>query len=230
MKPSRVVTLAIATLMLATPLAAKPAKKKDAPKTLCSFAHYPVEVGNSSEYRLSSKQKDASGKVLQENSSTYSEEIVAVEADRYKTKTVSEGNVAESEWTCSADGVALKYGDFPDTKITASGVTIPSTMEIGGSWTQSFTMEAPGVNQTTKTTNRVTKREEITVPEGTFEAWRVDYDVETTIPGQEGSVIHGSQWFVTDVGVVKSMSVVSMEMDQIRSIETTIELVKHTKK
>jgi len=230
MKPSCLVTLAIATLVLATPLAAKPAKKKDEAKTRCSFAHYPVAVGNSWEYRLKSRQLDAAGKAIEENSSSYTEEIVSVEADRYKTKTVTEGNAAESEWTCSDDGIALKYGDFPDTKITSTGVTISATMELGSSWTQSFTMEAPEVNQTTKTTNRVTKREEVTVPDGTFEAWRIDYEVETTAAGQEGSVIRGTQWFVTDIGIVKSISVIPMEMDQIRSVETAIELVKHTKK
>src|SRR5512133_1146638 len=155
MKPSRLTALAIAMLILATPLVAKPAKKKEPAATRCSFPHYPIAVGDSWEYRLTSKQLDAAGKVVEENSSSYSDEIIAVEADRFKTKTVSEGNANESEWTCSDEGIALKYGDFPDTKITGSGVTIPATMEIGGSWAQSFTMEAPGVKQTTKTTNRI---------------------------------------------------------------------------
>lgn len=230
MKQARIVTLAIAALVLATPLAAAPQKKAAAPKTRCSYAHYPIAVGNSWEYRLKTKQLDAEGKVVEESSSTYREEVIAVEADSYKTKTVSEGNETETEWLCSDQGNAFKYADFPDTHVTSSGVSIPATMEVGGSWTQSFTMESPGVNQTTTTTNRITKREEVTTPIGTLEAWRVDYDVETTVAGSDPNVIHGTQWYATDIGVVKSFSIIPMEMDQVRSVETGIELIAHTTK
>lgn len=229
MRPTRVLTLASAALVICLPLAAKPAKKAAAPATRCSFEHYPVAVGNVNEYKITSRQLDAGGKVIEENAMTYAEEIVAVEADGYRTNNVSEGNASEGNWLCSAEGIALKYDEYPETTITATGVSIPATMEIGQSWAQTFSMEGPGVSQTTKTTNRVVKREMVSVPAGSFEAWRVEFESETVAAGSEKpTVIRGTQWFVTSVGMVKASSVIPMEMDRVRSVESITELVKQT--
>lgn len=229
MRPIRLATLVAAALIACLPLSAKPAKKAAAPATRCSFEHYPVAVGNISEYRMTSRQLDAEGKVVEENALTYAEEIVAVEPDGYRTKNVSDGNASEGSWLCSADGISLKYDEYPETKITATGVSIPATMEVGFAWTQTFSMESPGVSQTTKTTNRVVKREMVTVPAGSFEAWRVEFESETIASGADTpTVIRGTQWFVTSVGMVKASSVIPMEMDRVRSVESITELVKQT--
>lgn len=231
MKPSRLATLTVAALLVATPLSAKPAKKK-AESSRCSFDHYPVAVGMVSEYRTRTRQLDAAGKVVSESENSYTEEIASVEPDSYKTKNLSAGNASETTWICSDAGIALKYDEYPETKITASGVSVPSTMEVGSSWTQSFTMESPGVNQTTTTTNRVTKREMVSVPAGSFEAWRVEWESSTTVAGQEGAptVIRGTGWYATSVGFVKSSMTLAMEMDDIRSVENVTELVRQSTK
>ena len=229
MRPTRVVIFASAALVVCLSLAAKPAKKDAAPATRCSFEHYPVAVGNVSEYRMTSRQLDADGKVVEENALTYAEEVVAVEPDGYRTKNVSDANASEGAWLCTADGISMKYDEYPETTITATGVSIPATMEIGQSWTQTFSMEGPGVSQTTKTTNRVVKREMVSVPAGSFEAWRVEFESETVAAGSERpTIIRGTQWFVTSVGMVKASSVIAMEMDRVRSVESITELVKQT--
>ena len=109
-------------------------------------------------------------------------------------------------------------------------MTVPATMEVGGGWNQTFESVSPGSSQKSKTVNRITSREMVTVPGGSFEAFRVDYDIETTITDQPPSVLKGTQWFVTGVGIVKSVAVIPMESGDIKSIESTIELVKRTTK
>ncbi len=230
MKLSRLVTIAVVSMLVVTPAFAKPAKKKQESAGLCSLAHYPIAVGDISEYRTTSTQFDGEKKVVATNISTYSEEVIAVDDDGYRVKTVSEANTSESRWGCSAEGIALKYDDYPNTTITATGMTYPATMEVGGSWNQVFEMVSPDVDIKLTTVNRITKREMVTVPIGTFEAFRVDFEVATSLPEQPPSVNRGTQWFVTDVGLVKTSSVVDLVAGDIRSIETTNEMVKRTTK
>lgn len=228
MKPSRLVTLAVVSLLVVTPVFAKPAKEKQNGPAPCSLAHYPIAVGDVNEYRTTSTQFDSEKKVIATNSTAYSEEIIAVEADGYRTKTVSDANTSESQWLCSDQGIQYKYDEYPDTKINTTGVTFPATMEVDGSWNQTFEMVSPGSVMKLTTVNRITKREMVTVPTGTFEAFRVDYEIETSMPEQPPSITRGTQWFVTDVGLVKSSSVIDMDAGDIRSIETTNEMVKRT--
>ena len=234
MNPFRLITICVA-LLFVTPVFAKsetkpPPKKKPAVEKLCSLAHYPIAVGDINEYRMTSIQLDAEKKILNTTSNTYSDEITLVQWDRFRTKSVSEGNTSESEWLCSAEGIKLKVGQYPDTKLTTTGVTIPAKMRIGGVWNQTFALESPGSRQQTSTINRITKREEVIVPAGTFDAYRVDYEVETTIQGEAPTYARGTQWFAPGFGIVKSTSVINMESDEIRSIESTIELIKRTSK
>lgn len=231
MTPSRILTLVAAALLAAIPLAAAPAKNPPAPKSLCALPHYPIAVGLRNEFRITSTQLDVAGKTVEKNTTSYSDEVVAVEANGFRTKTIADDNANESEWVCSEEGVALKYPEYPETTITTTGVVVPATMEVGSSWEQSFSLETQGTNQTVKTINRVTKREMVEVPAGTFEGWRIDYETETMSDGQEEpGRIRGTQWYVTSVGVVKSVSVVPVAMKQTRSVETVLELVAQTTK
>jgi hypothetical protein len=228
MKSSVLVTLTAAALLAAAPLSAKPAKTR-VESNRCSYEHYPVAVGIVSEYRTTSKHLDAAGKVVNESSNSYTEEVVSVEATSYRTKNGSAGNSSESTWLCGDEGISLKYDEYPETKITASGVSVPPTMEVGGSWTHTFTMESPAVTQTTKSVNRVTKREMVSVPAGSFEAWRVEWDSETIVAGTDApTVLHGVSWYATSVGLVKSSITIPMEMEDVRSIETVTELMKQS--
>src|SRR5688572_952713 len=132
MNPSRLITFCLVALLFVTPLFAKPAKKpppkkKGAAGKLCWLAHYPIAVGDINEYRMTSIQLDAEKKTLT-SSNTYSEEIMLVQGDRFRTKTVSEGNSSESEWICSAEGIQQKFAEYPGAKITTTGVTIPAEM------------------------------------------------------------------------------------------------------
>lgn len=229
MHGSRLVTFSLVSVLLVTPVFAKTPKKKEPAKNRCSFAYYPIAVGDINEFQMTSNHFDAEKKIVNTISSTYSDEVIAVEKDQYRTKTASEANTSESEWTCSDEGIAMKYAVYPDTKITTTGVTVPSKLEVGGVWNQTFDFETAGSSQKTKTVNRVTKREEVVVPAGTFNAYRVDYEVETIAPDQPPSFVRGTQWLADGFGMVKSVSVIEMEGD-VRRVETTLEMIKRTTK
>lgn len=218
MSSSRIATLALAALLFSAPALAE---------SRCSFAHYPVAPGDVNEYRTTSRQFDAEGNVTATTSSLYREEITAVEADRYRVTTTADGNVSESEWLCGGEGLAMTMAEYPGMTITATGVSIPARMEVGDEWTQVFESRAEGFSQKMTTVNRVTAREEITVSAGTWEALRVDYEIETSIPDQPSSTISGTQWFAPGVGLVRTTSTIPME-GEVVSVETTIELLKRT--
>src|SRR5688572_22203097 len=105
MNPSRLITISLVALLFGTPVSAKPSKKPPPNKKgvvaagkLCSLKHYPIAVGDINEYRMTSIQLDAEKKTLNTTSNTYSEEITLVQGNRFRTKSVSEGNTSESEW------------------------------------------------------------------------------------------------------------------------------------
>ena len=230
MNPTRLVTIALAAVMFVTPLFAKQEQEKEAVSSRCSLAHYPVAVGDTNEYRMTSNQFDAEKQILNTTSYTYRDEIMSVEDDRFRMKSIGEGNTTESEWACSDEGLDLIYDEYPDTTITTTGVTIPAQMEVDGVWNQTFESESPGSSQKSTTVNRITRREEVVVPAGTFDAYRVDYETETIVSEQAPSYVRGTQWFAPGFGIVKSTSAIDMEAGEIHSIETTIELMERISK
>ncbi|MGK2857306.1 MAG: TapB family protein [Thermoanaerobaculia bacterium] len=230
MRSSRLLTLSVITLLCVTPLLAKPAKKKGAASGPCSLEHYPVAVGDVNEYRMTSNQLDADRNVIGTTSYNFSDEVIAVDSAGFRTRSANEGNSSESNWTCDDDGITLVLQQFPDTTITTTGVAIPSSMEVGGVWNQTMEMSTADTSQGSKTVNRVTMREKVVVPAGSFDALRVDYEVESIVGGQPTGAVRGSQWFAPGVGMVKTLSVIEMEAGELRSVETTTELVKRTTK
>lgn len=205
---------AFAAILLSTPLGAQ---------NLCSLPHYPVAAGDMNEYRTTSRQLDQSGAVIATESTVYREQVLSVESGRFRVLTTTQGNATESVWLCTDEGLSLKIDDAPGMKIAASGPTIPARIDVGFEWTQVFESSGEGFTQTLTTVNRVTAQEQVTVIAGTFEAFRVDYEIEAVATGAQPSVVSGTQWFAPGIGLVKSTSVVPME-GEVASVETTIEL------
>jgi len=210
----RTAAAVITAAFLSTPLGAQ---------NLCSLPHYPVTAGDVNEYRTTSRQIDRSGAVVATESTVYREEVLSVESDRFRVLTTMQGNTTESVWLCTDEGLSLKIDDVPGMKIATSGPTIPARIDVGFEWTQVFESSGEGFRQKLTTVNRVTGREKVTVIAGTFDAFRVDYEIETIATGGPPSVVRGAQWFTPGVGLVKSTSVVPME-GEVSSVETTIEL------
>jgi hypothetical protein len=226
-KPSNISPAAFAALMVLLALGMDAATKGG---SLCSLDHYPVAAGDVNEYRTTSNELDADGGVVSTTSTVYKERVIAVDSDRYRVETTMVGNTSESTWLCSAQGLAMQIDEVPAMSITTTGPSIPATMEIGAEWTQTFEMKGPGISTRITTVNRVAAREEITVPAGTFDAFRVDYEAETAVEGEAPSVTRGTQWFAVGIGVVRSTSVSDVGAEGISRVETTLELLRRTTK
>jgi len=211
----------IITLLFATMLSAE---------SRCSLPHYPVAVGDVNEYRTTSKQLDADGNAVTTESNVYKEEVTSVDPDQYKVVTTTAGNTVDVDWSCTDEGLSVKLGEVPGVVMKSTGVSIPAKLDVGDEWTQTFESGAEGFSQKMVTVNRVTGREQVTVPAGTYEALRVDFDIDMNIPGQGPVTSTGTQWFVPGVGLVKSTSSLPMEAGEVVRVEASTELIKRTTK
>lgn len=227
MKPSNISIAAFAALTLFVALGTDAARDGG---SLCSLDHYPVAAGDVNEYRTTSNQLDADGAVVSTTSNVYKERVISVEKDRYRVATTMVGSTSESTWLCTDKGLEMQIDEIPGMSITTTGSSIPATMEVGAEWTQTFEMKGPGISTKITTVNRVVAREKITVPAGTFDAFRVDYEAETAGVGEAPSVTRGTQWFAVGTGIVRSTSVSEIGAEGISRIETTLELLERTTK
>jgi hypothetical protein len=194
----------------------------------CSLVHYPVAAGDVNEYRTTTRQLDAEGGVVSTTSSVYTERVLSVDKDRYRVATTIGGTTSDSTWLCTDEGLAMQLDEIPEMSITTTGPSIPATMDVGTEWTQTFEMDGPGISMRITTVNRVTSREEITVPAGTFDAFRIDYEARTEAPGEPPSLTRGTQWFAVGTGIVRSTSVSDLGAEDVSTVETTLELLKRT--
>ena len=136
----------------------------------------------------------------------------------------------DASWSCTAEGL---FAPLTDTGIegyelygplvvnkSETGVDIPQpgAWQVGYTWTTTRQLEAgPSENEITAyydfmdvTKHEIVAKEQITVPAGTFEAFKVDSSSEWTAISPSGSETNGtgrgSRWYVKEIGLVKSVS------------------------
>ena len=158
---------------------------------------------------------------------------------------------ATQQWGCTADGiVALNYGGGPEASLTTSGLngtfettdqtgeTFPPHINVGDTWNQTFTLH--GEITITEGTTAIadgtvtqsytaTSMESVTVPAGTFNALKLDINIQFDLQIDLGT---GSiplsfestetNWIVQNVGWVKQESETTIEGGT--SIASTTEL------
>ena len=92
----------------------------------------------------------------------------------------------------------------------ASGLTLPSDLHAGQTWQQYLAFEVIGPDATIHgeyTADNIARGLEVVhVPFGSFEAMRVDTEMESTIEGEPWAPCTQTIWFVKDIGVVKGES------------------------
>jgi hypothetical protein len=155
----------------------------------------------------------------------------------------------ETRWSCTRSGlVALQYGGGAAGALTSqglwaslrttsvTGVTIPRSIDLGDTWSQSFDVRGAidvGGARTTAS-GSVDERFEaggvvsVTVPAGTFDAVAIDttigIDIRTSVAGVRTPVkviSRGTTYLAEGVGMVKATSDTSL-FDQ--PLSSTIEL------
>lgn len=197
---------------------------------LCANLYLPIVQGASWTY---------SGSGIEEPYE-YTTTVSEVRADGFEYTHTFDDLVLTQQWGCTPAGLAaLEYGNGPEAIINTSGMTIayetidssgvslPSDLAVGQSWTQTYTvqgvMEVEGLtmNSTGTVTHTFTAvgEESVTVPAGTFAALRVEgnslIDLQASMDGGfllpftfDSDVVI---WWVPNVGMVRSESLVSIE-------------------
>lgn len=139
---------------------------------------------------------------------------------------VKNGNVtgsSESEWACdngvvrfSMNAMAIEGVDMtnPTIEVVVDGddMDIPSSFEVGQSLkdvTYHVKMSVSGINMMDRNfeirNRKVTGKENITTPAGTFDCYKVTYTTEST--GKSGNTskpIETAIWYSANVGIVKT--------------------------
>jgi hypothetical protein len=106
--------------------------------------------------------------------------------------------------TASATG---PEGSATVNTLAASGLTLPSDLHAGQTWQQYLEFEVIGSGVTIRgeyTADNVARGLEVVhVPFGSFEAMRVDTEVQSTIGGEPSGTCQQTTWAVKDIGAVK---------------------------
>ncbi|HKV42820.1 MAG TPA: hypothetical protein VJX67_26715, partial [Blastocatellia bacterium] len=143
----------------------------------------------------------------------------------------SNGLQLDSTWQCQSDGLAaMQYGDLsmPETRLKldtqrAGGVTLPSAAkwQKGAKWSNSYEVTGQmslggprpvDVQGTISVANEIVAEETVTVPAGTYDAFKVvstitqDLSLRNTRAAPIRMSFGSSSWYVKDVGMVKALS------------------------
>jgi hypothetical protein len=193
----------------------------------CDNPLYPVVGGATWQYL---------GANSNSGSFSFAHTFVEIHSDGFTEQDVwDSGLVRSAQWSCQAGNLkALELGTGAGTVSTAStnfvadsttseGVTLPATVNVGDTWTQIVDinghMQMPD-NTSAAARNQASQNctaigpENVSVPAGTFEAMKVECQVEMTItisvqgldvpPTTLAST--STLWYAEGVGLVKSES------------------------
>jgi hypothetical protein len=196
-------------------------------ETRCGVPFYPVRAGLEKQYRVTYDRNAAPPAAYTESYSDIRPESFTLRY-RFPEMTVSTG------WNCAAEGmVALEYGNldfarrqnnFKLETVGRTGVTVPSAdrWREGEEWRAAYEIRAEIVGPqgasgrgsgTIEITNRVTGREQVTVPAGTYDALKVESVMAMKLTVRFGQMavptnadVRNTSWFAENVGMVKSVS------------------------
>ena len=190
----------------------------------CDNPYLPVIVGATWNYTISGPIPD-----------TFTRSIISANETSFTDQDVfGTGVTRQGQWACEAGAVTALDPtsgnsasvnsenisvDFETT--SASGVTLPATLNSGDTWTQTVTLEGtetingqaiPAKNEFSNVCT-VIGPETITVTAGTFDAIHIDcvttMNIIITLGGASTStpiVFNASNWYADNVGLLKTVS------------------------
>lgn len=196
-------------------------------ETKCGVPYYPVRAGLEKQYRVTYDRNAAPA-------ATYTEGYADIGPDSFALRYRFPEMAVSTGWNCTSEGmVALEYGklesarqatNFKMETVGRTGVTVPSAerWREGGEWRSSYEIrteiagpQGPSArgSGTIEITNRVTGREQITVPAGTYDALKVESTMTMKLTVRVGQMtqptttsLRNTSWFAENVGMVKAVS------------------------
>ncbi len=191
---------------------------QSAPASTCDNAFYPVSLDTYWQYRVSS-----------DTTSSYDKTITRLVPDSFTERRVFAATATDNTWTCTPDGLLSKqFGNLQihgqtqykfDTT-DSEGITIPPADRwfVGNAWSNRYAI-AGQVDQSgipisgtgaVTLANRIAAEEQVTVPAGTFLAFRVDSTIGLKLtpsglfPIPVNLTLSQSSWYARDTGMIKS--------------------------
>lgn len=210
----------------------------NAPAGACDNPYSPIVQGATWNYNLEGPSSD-----------TYVHSIVSIEADSFTEQDVfGTGITRTGYWKCDNGALTMldptsgATGTVTSEKVTAnfsttsaSGITLPASLNPGDTWEQAITLEGtediggnqiPAKNEFSNSCKAIGV-ESVTVAAGTFDAMRVDCqtDMKITItmldtPVTTPLTFTTSSWFAENVGLVK-------ETKTGQGVDSNIELTSY---
>jgi hypothetical protein len=196
-------------------------------ETRCGVPYYPVRAGLEKQYRVT-YERDAAP------AATYTESYANIGPDSFTLRYRFAELSVDTGWNCAPEGmVALEYGKLDSARQNANfkmetvgrtGVTIPAaaSWREGEGWRSSYDIRTELAGQqgasgrgsgTIEITNRVTGRERVTVPAGSYDALKVESTMAMKLIVRVGQLsqptstnVRNKSWFAENVGMVKSVS------------------------
>ncbi|MBX7171398.1 MAG: hypothetical protein K1X72_10625 [Pyrinomonadaceae bacterium] len=194
----------------------------------CSNAYHPVGENIQRKYHIDY----ASGPVPDQD---YTEKYSDFTNDGFVAKSEFEKVTSTINWRCTSDGLlATQYGNSIDMKsggsakietIKSSGVTflVESRWKQGEKWTSEYQItetitdakgkQVGGGEGTVTQASEIVGTEEVKVPAGTFQTFKVKNQTTLNLTIKVGGMsvpskttIETTVWFAKDVGVVKSQN------------------------
>jgi hypothetical protein len=203
----------------------------------CANPLLPIRMGATWTYKLSGEVSD-----------TFTRSIVSVDSSSFTDQDVfGSGVTRQGKWNCEQGNlIALNPTEGGSASVTAtnvtvdfqttelSGVTVPSAVQTGDTWTQTITLEGtqningtdiPSKNQFSNTCTAI-GHESVTVEAGTFDTMRFDcqtsINITITMSGQDiqnAIEFTSLNWHAEGVGLVKTVTT--------EGVDSTIELVSY---
>jgi len=189
----------------------------------CSF-YYPKTKGATLEYKSYDKKNGLTGmtrhrvKDITQSGNTVSATI-AVESFDKKEKLLGtneftvkcEGGIYYIDMKNYMNSEALAAYEDMDISIESDNLEMPSSLKVGDKLNDGsllITVSSSGMKLMTMTTNitnrKVDAKEKITTDAGTFDCYKISYDISTKM--MMSMNFSATEWYAKDVGMVKSES------------------------
>jgi hypothetical protein len=189
----------------------------------CQNSYIPIQAGATWTYG----GHDAAGTFMRTTT------ITSVEANSFERQVVAaQSNGVQrtytDSWACTPDGLVLQggplattfqsvYGNASMRTISSTGVTLPTNISAGSTWSQQaqleFTSAKGSVNLTLNYSFKGIGLEQVTVTAGTFNAMEVEVNVtsQAVIAGRTiNLIVDGFDWYAPNIGIVKSSYTVKL--------------------
>lgn len=187
----------------------------------CSSSFFPSREGTKTEMTSFDKNGKETGKSVTTVVSVKKNGTVTEYTLRTESKD-SKNNLRTTEYTATCDGnkVSVSMKSFVPAEMQSSSgggevnmegnnIIFPNSLSVGdklndGTITMTVSMSGMTMKTTMNIVNRtVTGKENVTTPAGTFDCYKIEYNVETNMMNMK-TTSKIRQWIAKGVGTVKS--------------------------